>query len=112
MTPLSSIAGCPPVGVANYISAPTIMRSPATATIGPRLITMPDATNGPVTLRVPSGYQSGVILESDGHGPFSCRARVCSEGRKNWDEDRKSVEFGSGPTVVRVSTVNGPVSVI
>jgi len=70
------------------------------------------ATNGPVTLRVPSGYQSGVILESDGHGPFSCRASVCSEGRKNWDEDRKSVEFGSGPTVVRVSTVNGPVSVI
>jgi len=70
------------------------------------------AANGPVTLRVPSGYQSGVILESEGHGPFSCRASVCNEGRKSWDEDRKSVEFGSGPTVVRVSTVNGPVSVI
>jgi hypothetical protein len=70
------------------------------------------ATNGPVTLRVPSGYKSGVILESDGHGPFSCRASVCNEGRKTWDDERKRVEFGSGPTVVRVSTVNGPVSVI
>jgi hypothetical protein len=70
------------------------------------------ATNGPVTLRVPSGYRSGVILESDGHGPFSCRASVCSEGRKTWDEEHKRVEFGAGPTVVRVSTVNGPVSVI
>jgi hypothetical protein len=70
------------------------------------------ATNGPVTLRVPSGYRSGVILESDGHGPFSCRASVCKEGRKTWDEDHKRVEFGAGPTVVRVSTVNGPVSVI
>jgi hypothetical protein len=70
------------------------------------------ATNGPVTLRVPPGYRSGVILESDGHGPFSCRASVCSEGRKTWDEDHKRVEFGAGPTVVRVSTVNGPVSVI
>jgi hypothetical protein len=69
------------------------------------------ATNGPVTLRVPSGYQSGVVLESDGHGPFSCRASVCDEGRKTWDDDHKRVEFGSGPAVVRVSTVNGPVSV-
>jgi hypothetical protein len=69
------------------------------------------ATNGPVTLRVPSGYQSGVVLESDGNGPFSCRASVCDEGRKTWDEEHKRVEFGSGPTVIRVSTVNGPVSV-
>jgi Putative adhesin len=69
------------------------------------------ATNGPVTLRVPSGYKSGVVLESDGNGPFQCKASVCSEGRKTWDEDHKRVEFGSGPTVVRVSTVNGPVSV-
>ena len=69
------------------------------------------ATNGPVTLRVPSGYQSGVVLESDGHGPFSCAASVCNEGRKTWDENSKRVEFGSGPAVVKVSTVNGPVSV-
>jgi len=69
------------------------------------------ATNGPVTLHVPSGYQSGVVLESDGHGPFSCAASVCSEGRKTWDDNSKRVEFGSGPALVRVSTVNGPVSV-
>jgi Putative adhesin len=68
-------------------------------------------TNGPVTLEVPSGYKSGVVLESDGHGPFRCRASVCSEGRKTWDEDVKRIEFGSGPTLVHVSTVNGPVSV-
>jgi hypothetical protein len=68
-------------------------------------------TNGPVTLEVPSGYKSGVVLESEGHSPFQCRASVCSEGRKTWDEDHKRVEFGSGPTVVRVSSVNGPVSV-
>jgi hypothetical protein len=69
------------------------------------------ATNGPVSLQIPSGYKSGVILESDGHGPFQCHASVCSEGRKTWDNDRKRIEFGSGPTLVRVSTVNGPVSV-
>jgi hypothetical protein len=68
-------------------------------------------TNGPVTLRVPSGFKSGVILESDGYSPFRCHASVCSEGRKTWDDNHKSVEFGSGQTAVRVSTVNGPVNV-
>ncbi len=68
-------------------------------------------TNGPVTLRVPSGFKSGVMLESDGYSPFRCDASACSEGRKTWDDDHKRVEFGSGPTLVRVSTVNGPVSV-
>jgi hypothetical protein len=69
------------------------------------------AQNGPVTVSIPSGYQSGVIVESEGHGPFQCQASVCSEGRKTWEEDVKRIEFGNGPAIVRVSTVNGPVSV-
>jgi len=69
------------------------------------------STNGPVTLEVPSGYKSGVLLESEGHSPFQCEASVCSEGRKTWDDDHKRIDFGSGPMVVRVSTANGPVSV-
>lgn len=69
------------------------------------------AENGPLTIRVPHGYQSGVVIESDGHSPFHCGASVCSEARKTWDDDHKRVEFGSGPTLVRVSTVNGPISI-
>jgi hypothetical protein len=68
-------------------------------------------TNGPLTVRVPPGYKTGVLVQSEGHSPFECRANVCSEGRKTWDDDHKQIEFGSGPTLVRVSTVNGPVSV-
>lgn len=67
--------------------------------------------NGPVTLRIPSGYRTGVLLESEGRSPFECRASVCSEGRKTWEDDRKRIEFGSGPTLVHVSTENGPLSV-
>ena len=70
-----------------------------------------EAGNGPLHVRVPSGYKSGVLVLSQGHSPFECRATVCSEGRKTWDDDHKQIEFGSGPTLVRVSTVNGPVSV-
>jgi len=67
------------------------------------------AENGPLTIHVPSGYKSGVVIESDGHSPFSCHS--CSEGRKTWEEDKKRIEFGSGPTLVHASTVNGPISV-
>lgn len=69
------------------------------------------ATNGPITVRVPEGYKSGVVVESDGNGPFSCHASVCSEGRKTWDDEHKRIEFGTGPVLVHVSTVNGPVAV-
>jgi len=69
------------------------------------------AENGPLTIRVPRGYQSGVVIESNGHSPFHCGASVCAEGRKTWDDDKKRVEFGNGPTLVRASTVNGPISV-
>jgi hypothetical protein len=69
------------------------------------------ATNGPLTLEIPSHYQSGVILVSEGHSPFQCRASACSEGRKTWDDDHKRIEFGSGPTLVRLTTENGPVTV-
>jgi hypothetical protein len=69
------------------------------------------ATNGPLTLEIPSQYQSGVVLESEGHSPFQCHAAACSEGRKTWDDDLKHIEFGQGPTVVRLSTANGPVTV-
>ncbi len=55
------------------------------------------ANNGPLTLRIPTGYQSGVLVESEGHSPFQCHASVCSEGRKNWEDDRKSIAFGSVP---------------
>lgn len=67
------------------------------------------AENGPLTIHVPSGYKSGVVIESDGHSPFSCHG--CSEARKTWDDDKKRIEFGSGPTLVHASTVNGPISV-
>lgn len=69
------------------------------------------AQNGPLTVRVPQGYKSGVVIESDGHSPFHCGASVCSEARKTWDDDKKRIEFGSGPTVVHASTVNGPISI-
>jgi len=68
--------------------------------------------NGPVSLRIPSSFRSGVVVESEGRGPVSCRAQACRDARRTWDdEDNRRIELGSGPTVIRMSTVNGPVSV-
>jgi putative adhesin len=74
--------------------------------------------NGPLSVKVPHDYRSGVVVESDGHSPFSCRADACvnrvKTARDDEDDDSlfpRRVEFGSGPTVVRLSSHNGPVSV-
>jgi hypothetical protein len=70
-----------------------------------------DAHNGPVTLRVPSGFQSSFVVESTNHAPMSCRASICESARKTWDDEHRRIEYGSSPAVVHLSTVNGPVSV-
>jgi hypothetical protein len=70
-----------------------------------------DAVNGPLTLHVPSGFQSAFLVESSEHAPVSCHASICSETRRTWDDDHRRIEFGSGSPLIRLSTHNGPISV-
>lgn len=70
-----------------------------------------DAENGPVSLHVPQGFQSSFVVESKGYSPVTCHASVCDQARKTWDDEHKKIEYGSGEAVIRVSTVNGPVTV-
>jgi hypothetical protein len=70
-----------------------------------------DAVNGPLTLRVPSGFHSSFLVESNGHSPVSCHASICSDARKTWDDDHRRIEYGNGTPVIRLSTENGPISV-
>jgi hypothetical protein len=64
--------------------------------------------NGPLSVSVPEGFSSGILVESLGHGPVKSDI---AGARKTWDDDTRLIELGSGPTVIRLSTVNGPVSV-
>lgn len=70
-----------------------------------------DAKNGPLTLMVPSGYQSSFVVESTNYAPVSCKASICENARKTWDDEHRRIEFGSSPAMIHLSTVNGPVSV-
>jgi hypothetical protein len=76
-------------------------------------------SNGPVTVKVARDFNSGVLVESNGRGPISCRAEACegqyrarSNRRGDWDDDEpRKFEFGHGAQVVRISTVNGPLTI-
>ena len=70
-----------------------------------------DAKNGPVTLMVPSGYQSSFVVESTNYAPVSCKASICENARKTWDDEHRRIEYGNAPALIRLSTVNGPVTV-
>lgn len=68
--------------------------------------------NGPLSIKLPRNYRSGVLAEARGHGPVSCRADACSGAKRTWDDDEnRRIELGSGPTVIHVSTNNGPLSI-
>ncbi len=70
-----------------------------------------DAHNGPLTLMVPSGYESSFVVESTNYAPVSCKASICDNARKTWDDEHRRIEYGKAPAMIRLSTVNGPVSV-
>src|SRR6266478_2673849 len=70
-----------------------------------------DAKNGPLTLMVPNDYQSSFVVESTNYAPVSCQASICDNARKTWDDNHRRIEYGNAPAMIRLSTVNGPVSV-
>jgi hypothetical protein len=71
--------------------------------------------NGPLSLRLPRGYRSGVVVESDGHGPVTCRAEACRDVRRfndDGEDDRpRRIELGYGARAVTLSTNNGPIAI-
>jgi DUF4097 and DUF4098 domain-containing protein YvlB len=77
--------------------------------------------NGPLSLKLPSGYHSGVLVETDGNSPVTCRAAACAAAKKAYasndnDDDYgprwpRRIELGSGTRVISLSTQNGPVAV-
>ncbi len=75
--------------------------------------------NGPLSITVPRGYGSGVVVETSGRGPISCRGAGCDRWRAtrlnddddDWHDRPSRIELGTGPTAVRISTVNGPVTI-
>ena len=66
--------------------------------------------NGPLTVRLPDGYQSPIRIDASKHSPVECRAVQCQQSARTWDRPNV-IEFGGGSPVIRLSTINGPVTV-
>ncbi len=68
--------------------------------------------NGPISVRVPANYATGVDIEASRNSPFRCDLAECAgfASSKPWDH-QQTVHIGGSPTLVKLSTVNGPVSI-
>ncbi|MCM3876726.1 MAG: DUF4097 domain-containing protein [Thermoanaerobaculia bacterium] len=71
-----------------------------------------DARNGPLTLRLPGDYASSVRVETSSHSPLSCRAAACDRAHREDGRSSRLIEIGGSDAVVRLSSVNGPVSIV
>ena len=76
------------------------------------------AKNGPLSIRIPENYASGIEITSSGNSPWNCRGGSCGDVNSpgNWDRgsynrEPRTLKLGTEPIVVRISTVNGPVSI-
>ena len=69
------------------------------------------AQNGPLTVTVPEGYQSGVEISSSSNSPWNCRIAACRGTSPDSERGERTLRFGAEPVKVRISTVNGPVTI-
>jgi hypothetical protein len=66
--------------------------------------------NGPLTLKLPDSYMSSVRVDASKHSPVQCRAVQCQTATRTWDRP-SVIQFGDSEPVIRLSTVNGPVTI-
>jgi len=65
--------------------------------------------NGPITVVAPDGLKTGVRIEGSDNSPLSWKGHGTTV-TSDWSSNR-TIVLGKGPILVRVSTVNGPVSI-
>jgi hypothetical protein len=74
-----------------------------------------ETVNGPLTVSLDPRFASGLRVSAANHAPFRCRAAACAGARRTDgsedDDGEQFVEIGTGEPVVRLSTVNGPVTI-
>lgn len=79
-----------------------------------------ETENGPLSLKLPRYYHSGVSVDTDGNAPVACRAEGCAAAlramSKNESDDDdfrwpRHIDLGSGSRAVTLTTHNGPVAI-
>ena len=66
--------------------------------------------NGPLSISIPDNYGSAIRIQASEHSPMSCKSSVCSRAVRSLTSP-SVISIGSGDPVVRLSTMNGPLSI-
>jgi hypothetical protein len=93
----------------NTTNGPMSLRLANDVWSGPRLEA--HTTNGPLSVAVPDTFQTAMRVETDGHSPIRCGISACAHALTDTSSGMKTLQLNGGSDTVRVSTVNGPVSV-
>ena len=68
------------------------------------------AKNGPLTIRMPEGFDTALEVKSSRRSPWNCRIAACGDVSSSDEDGIRTLRVGSGSPTVRLSTQNGPVS--
>jgi DUF4097 and DUF4098 domain-containing protein YvlB len=66
--------------------------------------------NGPLSISIPENYGSGIRIQASEHSPMNCNSPVCSQAVRSLTSP-SIISIGNGNPTVRLSTVNGPLSI-
>jgi hypothetical protein len=66
--------------------------------------------NGPLTVSIPNAYDSGIRIQASDHSPVSCKVPACAAATRS-PSSPTIIRIGNGEPIVRLSTVNGPLSI-
>jgi DUF4097 and DUF4098 domain-containing protein YvlB len=65
--------------------------------------------NGGLMIRVPKPFNSGLEITSSEHVPIVCKADVCENAQRAWDNGHRMFRLGNGAMQIHATTVNGGV---
>jgi hypothetical protein len=66
--------------------------------------------NGPLSLSIPDAYGSGIRIQASDHSPVNCKAPACAGATRTLSSP-SVIQIGNGDPIVRLSTLNGPLSI-
>jgi len=66
--------------------------------------------NGPLSVSIPGAYASAISIQTSAHSPVSCQAPACAGAVRSLSAP-STIRLGNGDPTVRLSTMNGPLSI-
>ncbi len=67
--------------------------------------------NGGMSISVPRNFSTSLEVTGSEHVPITCRGDICDAAQRTWDNGHKMFRLGNSGPAVRLSTVNGGITI-